>query len=134
MSSEERTGWRDEALSRRHRLWGFNCPMVDIDFLVVEFDQARVCALVEYKNGFAPPQYASHPNYRALADLADRAKVALFACRYSSDFQTFRAVPLNAQAKRHLPQAQDLDERAWVALLYAVRGRPMPADLFDQRI
>lgn len=38
MSLMERTGWRDERLSRRHREWGFDCPMVDCDFIAVEFD------------------------------------------------------------------------------------------------
>ena len=32
----ERTGWRDEEISRRHRLYGVSCPMIDIDFLVSE--------------------------------------------------------------------------------------------------
>ena len=31
----ERTGWRDEKLSQRHRMWGWDCPAVDIDFLLL---------------------------------------------------------------------------------------------------
>ena len=46
----ERTGWRDEKISLRHRMWGFDCPAVDVDFVMVEFDRARVVAIVEYKN------------------------------------------------------------------------------------
>lgn len=127
---KERTGWRDEALSRRHRLWGFDCPAVDIDFLMVEFDHGTVCALVEYKNEFAAPQYASHPSYKALIDLANRAGISLFACRYSSDFETWHGIPLNRAAKCHLPQRIQMSEREWVGLLYRLRGRAMPSELF----
>jgi len=59
---------------------------VDVDFLMVEFDRGRVCCLVEYKNEMAAPQYASHPSYRALIDLADRASIPVVACRYAADF------------------------------------------------
>ena len=45
---EERSGWRDEMLSQRHRDWGFNCPAIDIDFLLIEYNSAKVKALVEY--------------------------------------------------------------------------------------
>jgi hypothetical protein len=38
--------WRDEAISQRHRLWGFNCPAVDIDFLMIEYDQGKPAACV----------------------------------------------------------------------------------------
>jgi len=34
MTAHERTGFRDEALSRRHREWGINCPAVDVDWLL----------------------------------------------------------------------------------------------------
>ncbi len=33
---QERTGWRDEKISQRHREWGYNCPAVDLDFEVVD--------------------------------------------------------------------------------------------------
>ena len=49
----ERTGWRDEELSQEHRKWGFDCPTVDIDFLMLEYDTGRASALVEYKNEHA---------------------------------------------------------------------------------
>ena len=41
--------------------------MVDIDWLVVEYDQAVPVALVEYKNEHARPVDPTHPSYRALA-------------------------------------------------------------------
>lgn len=47
MSSHERTGWRDMAISQRHRLYGYDCPMFDIDFMCVEYDKSMpVCLYV----------------------------------------------------------------------------------------
>lgn len=80
------------------------------------------------------PQYASHPSYKAICDLADKAKVPFFACRYSSDFQKWRAVPINKLAMKFIKSASEFTERGWVNLLYDVRGRPMPKDLFDESI
>ena len=98
----ERTGWRDEALSRRHRRWGWDCPAVDLDFLFLEYDHGKASAIVEYKNEHAAPQYASHPTYQAMIDLGDRAGVPVIACRYSDDFSEWKAVPLNETAKQFL--------------------------------
>lgn len=39
--AEERNGWRDERISKRHRQWGRDCPAVDIDFLMLEYDRDR---------------------------------------------------------------------------------------------
>ena len=46
---QERTNWRDEALSQRHRQWGWNCPGLDLDFVFLEYDKGRAVAVVEYK-------------------------------------------------------------------------------------
>jgi hypothetical protein len=130
----ERTGWRDEKISLRHRQWGFDCPAVDLDFVMVEFDRGRVCCLVEYKNEFAAPQYATHPSYKAMIDLADRTAIPFIACRYASDFSWWKAHPLNKNAKKHLQSPTELSEKGWVELLYRIRGRIMPQDLFDAPI
>lgn len=131
----ERTGWRDEAISLRHRQWGFNCPAVDLDFVMVEYDSGKVCAIVEYKNEFAAVQYLSHPSYRAIVDLANAARVPFFVCRYTSNFAEFKAIPANDFATRYVKEPSvRLTEKEWVALLYEVRGRAMPADLFDQAV
>ena len=44
----ERTGWRDEGISRRHRLWGVTCAATDIDFLLVEQNYNTPRAIVEW--------------------------------------------------------------------------------------
>lgn len=121
--AKERTGWRDMNLSERHRMWGWDCPAVDLDFLFLEYDKGRAVALVEYKHERAKPQLAVHPTYQAMIDLANRADVPVFACRYAADFSWFRIIPLNSRAKDHAPQRFETDEAGWVAFLYRIRGR-----------
>lgn len=126
----ERTGWRDQALSARHRSWGWNLPITDIDFLVVEYDNGKVTALVEYKHESARPADPKGASYRALVDLGDRAGVAVIGCRYASDFSWFRVAALNDYAKQWIPVRSQMTEHEWVALLYELRGRRMPDSLF----
>ena len=129
---QERTGWRDLALSQRHRKWGWDCPCVDIDFLFLEYDKGKAVALVEYKNEKAPPQFATHPTYQAMIDLATRADIPIFCCRYSSDFTTWKVTWLNKKASELLPQRTVvMTEKEWVVFLYKIRGYDAPDKLFD---
>lgn len=73
MKAGERTGWRDQEISRRHRRWGFHCMATDVDFLLVEHHVGMPIALVEYKHWRARPVNLDHPSYLALVALADRA-------------------------------------------------------------
>lgn len=128
---QERTFWRDEGLSQRHRRWGWDCPAVDIDFLMLEFDSGKASALVEYKNEHAKTQYASHPTYQAMINLGDRAGIPVIACRYSDDFSKWRVVPLNAKAREFIPERTELDESGWVSLLYKIRGREVSNEVLE---
>lgn len=96
----ERTNWRDEDISKRHRRWGWECPALDIDFLMLEFDRGRASVIVEYKHERAAPQFASHPSYQALIDLGTNhtPPLPVFAVRYASDWSWWRVVPLNPAA------------------------------------
>lgn len=127
----ERTGWRDESLSNRHRRWGWDTPAVDLDFLFLEYDKGKAVALVEYKNERAKPQYASHPTYQALIDLGTRASVPVFACRYASNFSWFRVKALNPLAVGILPNMQEMTEKEWVGFLYKIRGYTVPQSVLD---
>lgn len=127
----ERTGWRDMNLSERHRLWGWDCPAVDLDFLFLEYDRGKAVALVEYKHERAKPQMPIHPTYQAMKDLADRAGVPFFACRYKGDFSEFLVVPLNENARRILPLRTPMSEAGWVSFLYKVRGREVPKGIVE---
>lgn len=127
MSREERTGWRDERISLRHRYyWGFHCPAVDVDFLMIEYDTAIPIAIVEYKHEYADLQLPSKPSYRAIRELANRANLPFFAARYAEDFSTFTVTPLNSRARQFLSTQTMMNEVAFVTLLYRIRGRALP--------
>lgn len=105
---KERTGWRDSALSERHGTWGFNCPAVDLDFVMMEFNHGKPCALVEYKHKNARLPDPRHATYRALVALADGYKdgpLPCFVAIYDPDHWSFRVVPLNESAGKLLPAA-----------------------------
>ncbi len=125
---KERTGWRDAALSARHKYWGDNCPALDLDFLLIEYDTAKACALIEYKHEWAKPQDPGHNSYRAMADLGDRAGVPVFACRYASDFSWWIGIPLNNLALEYLSERTKMAEREWITLLYKLRGYEVEFD------
>jgi len=126
---QERTGFRDQALSERHRKWGYNCPAVDIDFLLVEFDYSQPVALVEYKHERAAPQSPKHPSIIAIATLATHSRIPFFGVRYTDDLSSFLVVPLNPKAKEHLSHRATATEEQWVAFLYQLRGRVIPNDV-----
>lgn len=130
---QERSGWRDLRLSQRHRNWGWDCPAVDLDFLFLEYDRGKATALVEYKHEKAKPQIATHPTYQAMIDLGDRAKVPVFACRYSDDFSKWFIIPLNPIAKSFLNERTTMTEEEWVTFLYKIRGYDLPQDIFQYK-
>lgn len=128
----ERTGWRDQSLSARHRLWGYDCPAVDIDFLLVEYNAGKVCGLVEYKNEHANIGNTSGKTFQALIDLGDRAKCPVFVCWYADDFSWFAVKPMNRAAKRIMPHNYRLSERQYVSFLYHLRGLEAPEDVLKE--
>lgn len=122
MSAHERTGWRDESLSRRHRAWGFNCPAVDLDFLMVEYNLGAPVALVEYKDRRARQPDLKHPTYRAINELADLAQLPFLIAFYWPESWAFRVHPVNAIARESYEDAMLLTERRFVKSLYYLRG------------
>lgn len=128
----ERTGWRDESLSRRHREWGTPCPAVDIDFMLLEFSGRKAVALVEYKNEHAKKQYKSHPTFQALIDLGERAGLPVFACRYTTDLRHYNVIPLNRNATIVLPDRELLTETQYVTMLYDMREKEVPPDVLEK--
>lgn len=125
---QERTGWRDQALSRRHRQWGFNAPAVDIDFLMVEYDHHTAKAMVEYKAYLGQKIDTETSAIRALEDMANRSGLPFFVAAYDPTDFWFYVKPMNDIAKRYLPEktARSISEADFVRLLYRVRGIPCP--------
>ena len=129
---QERTGWRDEGISRRHRLWGVTCAATDIDFLLVEYNYNTPKAIVEYKNEHAPPQNLSSSQYQVLKKLGDKSNLPVIAVRYTSDFSRFKAVPVNKKATEFLPKRMEFTESEFVALLYRIRDANLvTSDVLD---
>ncbi len=127
----ERTGWRDEALSRRHRMWGYDCPAVDIDFLLVEYDFAQPVALIEFKCDLGKMPCLTNKSFLAIIELCNRANVKFFLARYYRDFQNWNVTRLNKSAREFLPQIglNGMSELEFVSLLYRLRGRPIPESI-----
>lgn len=123
---KERTGWRDSALSERHGMWGFNCTAVDLDFVMMEFNHGKPCALVEYKHKNARLPDPRHATYRALVALADGYKdgpLPCFVAIYDPDHWSFRVVPLNESAGKHYAHCLGdvLTEQRFVKSLHLLR-------------
>lgn len=122
LANAERTGWRDQALSSRHRRWGFHCPGVDLDFVLVEYALGQPAALVEYKHHESGPVDLTHPSYRALKELADRSCVPFIVARYWPEVWCFDVLPVNRVACTSVT-AGLMSERDYVGCLHQLRGR-----------
>ncbi len=120
---QERTGWRDGQISERHRHWGFNCPAVDLDFLVVEYNLGKPVGLIEYKHHRAWTPNLAHATYRALTALADgyREPLPFLVAFYWPDIWAFRILPVNDYAHEHFETGETLSEREFVRRLYKLR-------------
>ena len=79
----------------------------------------------------APIQYASHPTYRAIIDLGNRAGLPVIVCRYSGDYSRYVAVPLNAEARKVIPNRTEYDEVGWFKELYRIRGQEVPEEVLS---
>jgi hypothetical protein len=130
--AQERSGWRDKALSERHRKWGWDAPFVDFDG--IEYDDGKPLFMVEYKHELAPPVSPQASNVRALCAVGDRADLPFFIVRYGSAPDWWFIVrPANKVAKklRDLPQGR-ISERDYVLFRYRFAGRTPPSDVLDQ--
>lgn len=117
----ERTGWRDQEISARHRLWGATCAATDLDFVLAEIHFGEPVALVEYKDFRAREIDRRTATYRALATMADRAGIPFVVVRYWPREWAFRVHPINDLAQEVFADPEDLCELDYVSRLYALR-------------
>lgn len=129
---QERTGWRDEWISNRHRAWGWDCPMVDIDFLAAEYDQAKPVAIIEYKAAGAAQHDFSKPSYKVLIGLANIAQIPFAVVRYHPAQCLFYIIPGNDQAKLAFTHNRIISEFEYVGELYRLRKRETPETVAQQ--
>ncbi|MGO8854398.1 MAG: hypothetical protein ACLQO1_01620 [Steroidobacteraceae bacterium] len=128
---QERTGWRDQEISDRHRRWGADCPAVDLDFLLTEIHVGEPAALVEYKHFRARPVDSAAAVFLALRRLADRAEIPFLVAWYWPNSWAFRIRPLNDLAREHFEDPEDLSERAYVQRLYRLRRLTLARSLSE---
>ena len=104
-------------------------PMVDIDFLVAEYDKDIPVALVEYKWETRTPRLYGH-NYQALRELAERAKIPFFVCGYKGDLTIWYVHACNKLALKALKTSrQEWTEEEYVTFLYQLKGLTIPENI-----
>ena len=128
---QERTGWRDQDLSERHRRWGASCPAADLDLLLTEIHVGEPAALVEYKHFLARPINAAATVILALRRLADRAGIPFLIAWYWPGSWAFRVCPINDLARQHFEDPEDFTERGYVQRLYRLRRLALARSLSD---
>lgn len=139
---QERSGWRDQEISARHRVWGFDCPGVDLDFVVAEFNNGKPIGIVEYKRHTAKQPDLEHPAMRCLERLAqwhckpvgdsgevEHDPLPFIIAFYWPDIWAFRVVPANTVANQYFMHHEILSELEWVRRIYAIRGLQLPSDV-----
>ena len=129
---KERSGWRCEEISRRHRDWGYNCPAVDLDFLVVEYNHAKPVALIEYKNRKYNSANTSDHTYAALKNLADNyapQPLPFLLVVYDPVDWWFIIHPMNREAERRCQHVagRPISEQRFVQGLYRLREHALQA-------
>jgi hypothetical protein len=123
----ERTHWRDQKLSERHRAWGFNCPAIDIDFLMVEFHTGKPVAIIDYKRYTGSIKNLNQKSIDAISTLANNSNIPFFVVFYWDDVWAFQITAINNIAKNILLQYKIdenkiLTEQQYVYFLYKLRN------------
>jgi hypothetical protein len=123
----ERTQWRDQKLSERHRAWGFNCPAIDIDFLMVEFHTGKPVAIIDYKRYTGSIKNLNQKSIDAISTLANNSNIPFFVVFYWDDVWAFQITAINNIAKNILLQHKIdedkiLTEQQYVYFLYKLRN------------
>jgi hypothetical protein len=116
----------DRALSDRHRKWGTECPAVDMDFVLCEFNHGHAVAIIDYKHHAASLGNTNDLSYEALKYLSDtrtRRWLPFVVARYWPDLWAFQVTALNPPAVKWLSSAGPVDytEQQFVRKLYALR-------------
>jgi hypothetical protein len=131
----ERTGWRDEALSRRHRTWGAKCAGTDVDFLFIEYSFGVPVAIFDYKHWMKLKKGGvdlNDYNNLALASVANNSKIPFSIAFYWPDIWAFLVLPVNEYARGYFSQDEMLTEREYVSRLYKMRRSVLVDNVKDK--
>lgn len=120
----EKTGIRDLELNNRHRLWGWDCPMVDIDLLAVEYDSAEPVAFVDYKHMRMKRIDYNSSSFEALRKVADRCGLPFFIAIYNPNEWSFWVIPMNDTSRKFFANwiGIVMTEQEYVDRLYEMRN------------
>ena len=131
-------------LSDRHREWGDDCPMVDLDFLMCEYNHGVPVAIVDYKYHGARLTQTSVKTYETLSGFYDKGQqqIPFFVARYWPGDWGFKVKPVNDAATAFFERVKpglladsgewvSLTEHQFVWLLYRLRKDAL--DIRDQR-
>ncbi len=127
---KERSGFRDEKLSKRHRMYGWDCGAQDIDF--IEYHHFIPKALIEHKHERSRIQ-DQDPNScqcKVLANLGDMSRLPAFLAIYNDKFE-YDVCPLNDLARKTLKDWTHLPEQRYVAFLYYLRGLKLTNEMWQ---
>lgn len=129
----ERTGWRDEWISSRHREFGWDAPMTDLDFPALEYNRGVPVALIEYKH-YRAKVNLSHPSMKAMSFMATKCEIPFFVIIYYPEFHNYHIIPMNEIAKQvpHCDQARTWSEKNFVLMLYWLRKVTCPKEILDK--
>lgn len=131
------------SISKRHRNWGFNCPVTNLDCLVCNITGMPV-ALVDFKAMTFDIQDRPTKNCRrtpeggsfsaeATVNLANAARISAYNVYYNTS--SFYVDPINELAKHQLKKADieiiaSISESRFVKFLYDLRQEePLPLEI-----
>lgn len=131
-------------LSDRHREWGDDCPMVDLDFLMCEYNHGIPVAIVDYKFYGAELSQTSTRTYETLSGFYDieQRQIPFMVARYWPGIWAFKVKPVNDAAGAFFERVKPgllagygewvhLTEYQFVWLLYRLRKDAL--DIRDRR-
>lgn len=123
-----------QQLSDRHREWGDDVPVVDLDYLMAEFNHGVPVAIVDYKFHGADLARTSAKTHETLSGFYDESgnQVPFFVARYWPDVWAFKVRPVNKAATGFFDRVKPelltrygewvpLTEYQFVWLLYRLR-------------
>ena len=111
----------------RHRAWGFNCPAIDIDFLMVEFHTGKPVAIIDYKRYTGSIKNLNQKSIDAISTLANNSNIPFFVVFYWDDVWAFQITAINNIAKNislqhKIDEDKILTEQQYVYFLYKLRN------------
>lgn len=122
MAKAEKYGYRDLRLSGRHRLYGADCPMVDIDFICCEYFSKIPKAIIEYKHIRAIKPDWTQANYQTLINLGEMASLPVYVTLYDPHRWKFQVHAGNALAQKIVKNPTVLNEKRYYSFLCFLRG------------